>query len=167
MPTDFLSLFAVINAAQVPYVVVGGLAMLLHGIDRVTGDIDLVIDLAPGPSTDLVTTLINAGYRSFAPVDPALLANEAIREQWRLERGMEVFSLWDATNRRPTVDVLLACPIPFTELLHDSAVVTLGAVQIRVASVAHLMDMKQQTARPRDLEDVERLRLLQQRGRPS
>ena len=91
MPTDFLSLFAVMNAAQVPYVVVGGLAMLLHGIDRVTGDIDLVIDLAPGPSTDLVTALINAGYRSFAPVDPALLANEAIREQWRLERGMEVW----------------------------------------------------------------------------
>jgi hypothetical protein len=167
MPTDFLSLFALITAAQVPYVVVDGLAMLLHGIDRVTGDIDLVIDLAPGPSTDLVTTLINAGYRSFAPVDPALLANEAIREQWRLVQGMEVFSLWDATNRRPTVDVLLACPIPFTELLKDSVIVTLGAVQIRVASVAHLMDMKQQTARPRDLEDVERLRLLQQRGRPS
>ena len=80
---------------------------------------------------------------------------------------MEVFSLWDATNRRPTVDVLLACPIPFTELLKDSVIVTLGAVQIRVASVAHLMDMKQQTARPRDLEDVERLRVLQQRGRPS
>ena len=141
--------------------------MLLHGIDRVTGNIDLVIDLAPGPSTDLVTTLINAGYRSFAPVDPALLANEAIREQWRLERGMEVFSLWDSTNRRPTVDVLLACPIPFTKLLNDSVIVTLGAAQIRVASIAHLMDMKQQTARPRDLEDVERLRLLQQRGRPS
>ncbi len=167
MPTDFLSLFAVINAAQVPYVVVGGLAMLLHGIDRVTGDIDLVIDLAPSPSTDLVTTLINAGYRSFAPVDPALLANESIREQWRLVQGMEVFSLWDATNRRPTVDVLLACPIPFTELLKDSVIVTLGAAQIRVASIAHLMDMKQQTGRPRDLEDVERLRVLQQRGRPS
>ena len=167
MPTGFLSLFALMNAAQVPYVVVGVLAMLLHGIDRVTGDIDLVIDLAPGPSTDLVTTLINAGYRSFAPVDPALLANEAIREQWRLERGMEVFSLWDSTNRRPTVDVLLACPIPFTKLLNDSVIVTLGAVQIRVASIAHLMDMKQQTARPRDLEDVERLRLLQQRGRPT
>lgn len=50
MPTDFLSLFAAISAAQVPYVVVGGLAMLLHGIDRVTGGIDLVIDLASGAS---------------------------------------------------------------------------------------------------------------------
>ena len=167
MPTDFLSLFAVINAAQVPYVVVVGLALLLHGIDRVTGDIDLVIDLASGTSADLVNTLTQAGYRPFAPVDPALLANEIVREQWRLERGMEVFSLWDSTNRRPTVDVLLACPIPFTELLNDSVIVTLGAVQIRVASVAHLIGMKQQTARPRDLEDVERLRLLQQRGKTS
>jgi hypothetical protein len=38
MPTDFLSLFAALNAARIPYVVVGGLAMLLHGIDRVTGE---------------------------------------------------------------------------------------------------------------------------------
>jgi hypothetical protein len=58
-----LSLFAVMNAAQVPYVVVGGPAMLLHGIDRVTGDIDLVIDLAPGTLTDLVNTLTHAGNR--------------------------------------------------------------------------------------------------------
>jgi len=165
MPTDFLSLFAVLHAARVPYVVVGGLAMLLHGIDRVTGDIDLVIDLSPGTSTDLVEALTEAGYRPFAPVDPTLLANEAVREQWRLERGMEVFSLWDTTNRRPTVDLLLACPVPFTELLNDSVTVTIGAVQIRVASVAHLIGMKQQTARPRDLEDVERLRVLQQRGK--
>lgn len=167
MPTDFLSLFAALSAARIPYVVVGGLAMLLHGIDRVTGDIDLVIDLASGTSTDLVNALTGAGYRPFAPVDPALLANESIREQWRLERGMEVFSLWDSTNRRPTVDVLLACPVPFTELLHDSVIVTIGAVQIRVASVAHLISMKQQTARPRDLEDVERLRVLQQRDKTS
>jgi hypothetical protein len=165
MPTDFLSLFAVLNAAQVPYVVVGGLAMLLHGIDRVTGDIDLVVDLAPGTATDLVNALTHAGYRPFAPVDPALLANATVREQWRLERGMEVFSLWDTTNRRPTVDVLLACPVPFAELLNDSVTVTIGAVQIRVASVAHLIDMKQQAARPRDLEDVERLRVLPRRGR--
>ena len=165
MPTDFLSLFAVLNAAQIPYVVVGGLAMLLHGIDRVTGDIDLVIDLAPRASADLVNVLTSAGYRPFAPVDPALLANETVREQWRVERGMEVFSLWDATNRRPTVDVLLACPVPFTTLLNDSVTVTIGAVQIRVASIAHLIDMKQQTTRPRDLEDVERLRMLQQRGK--
>ena len=167
MPTDFLSLFAAINAACVPYVVVGGLAMLLHGIDRVTGDIDLVIDLASGTSTDLVNALTKAGYRPFAPVDPALLANATIREQWRLERGMQVFSLWDTTNRRPTVDVLLACPVPFTELLNDAVTVTIGAVQIRVASLAHLIGMKQQTARPRDLEDVERLRVLQQHDKTS
>jgi hypothetical protein len=79
---------------------------------------------------------------------------------------MEVFSLWDTTNRRPTIDVLLASPVPFTDLLNGSVTVTIGAVQVRVASVAHLIDMKQQTARPRDLEDVERLRILQRGEAP-
>jgi len=46
-------------------------------------------------------------------------------------------------------------------------IVTIGAVQIRVASVAHLIHMKQQTARPHDLEDFERLHVLQQRGKTS
>ena len=99
MPTDFLSLLAVINAAQVPYVVVGGLAMLLHGIDRVTADIDLVIDLAPESARAVVM---------------ALFADETIRGQWQQLHGMQVFSLWDTENRRPTVDILLAPPVSFT-----------------------------------------------------
>ena len=79
----------------------------------------------------------------------------------RTERNMEVFSLWDTTNRRPTLDVLLSSPVPFADLLRDALTVTLEGVPITVASVAHLIAMKEHTARPRDLEDVQRLRLLQ------
>ena len=160
MRTDFLGLFGTLNSARVPYVVVGGLALLLHGVDRVTADVDLVIDLATGAARDLVNAVTAAGYRPVAPVDAALLADAAIRDQWRAERNMEVFSMWDTTNRRPTLDVLLSSPVPFTDLQRDALTVTLDGVPITVASVAHLIAMKEHTARPRDLEDVQRLRLL-------
>jgi hypothetical protein len=74
---------------------------------------------------------------------------------------MEVFSLWDTTNRRPTLDVLLSSPVSFNDLRRDALTVTLDGVPVTVASVAHLIMMKEHTARPRDLEDVQRLRVLQ------
>jgi predicted nucleotidyltransferase len=46
MPTDFIGLFAMLAAAKVRFVLVGGLALVLHGLDRLTADVDLVIDLS-------------------------------------------------------------------------------------------------------------------------
>ena len=149
------------GSARVPYVVVGGLALLLHGVDRVTADVDLVTDRATDATRDLINALTAAGYRPVAPVDPALLADASIRDQWRTQPNMEVFSLWDTPNRGPTLDVLLSSPVPFTDLHRDALTVTLDGVPVTVASVAHLITMKEHTARPRDLEDVQRLRVLQ------
>ena len=44
MPTDFIGLFAILAAARVRFVLVGGLALVLHGLDRLTADVDLVIE---------------------------------------------------------------------------------------------------------------------------
>ena len=42
------SVFAALDEAGARYVVVGGLAVVLHGYARLTSDIDLVVDLRPG-----------------------------------------------------------------------------------------------------------------------
>jgi tRNA nucleotidyltransferase/poly(A) polymerase len=43
----FEPLFDALNRAHVRYVVVGGVALVLHGYPRLTVDVDLVVDLAP------------------------------------------------------------------------------------------------------------------------
>lgn len=160
MPTDFVSLFEVLLAARVRFVVVGGLAVLLHGIDRLTADVDLALDLTPEVAHRAVEALTAAGYRPMAPVDAIAFADPAQRAEWRRERGMEVFSLWDPTNRRPTVDVFAEPPIPFEDLWSDSIQVTIGALQIHIASIQHLIELKARVARPKDLEDIQRLKSL-------
>jgi len=57
MPVDFIGLFSLLVAARVQFVVVGGLALLLHGIDRLTADVDLVIDLSTDTTADTVRAL--------------------------------------------------------------------------------------------------------------
>jgi len=158
MPTDFIGLFAILAGARIRFVVVGGLALVLHGLDRLTADVDLVIDLAADRVRDAVSALTSAGYRPLAPVDPLALADPAQRHEWQATRNMQVFSFWDSTNTRPTIDVMLSNMIPFEELWSQAVVISLGGREIRVACVEHLIVMKEAAGRPQDLADVERLR---------
>lgn len=47
----FEPVLAALDAAEVRYVVVGGVAVVLHGHPRLTADLDLVIDLAAEPAS--------------------------------------------------------------------------------------------------------------------
>ena len=42
---NFERLFSVLNRNKIRYLVVGGIAVNLYGIERATADIDLVVDL--------------------------------------------------------------------------------------------------------------------------
>jgi uncharacterized nucleotidyltransferase DUF6036 len=159
MPTDIKSLFALLEAARTRYVLVGGLALVLHGIDRLTADVDLAVDLAPEEALRLVALLEQTGYRPVAPVDPKLLADPASRAAWHRERNMRVFSYWDSTGKRPTIDIFIASPIAFEELWQDAVRIDIGsALTVCVASIAHLILLKELAGRPQDLADIERLR---------
>lgn len=165
MPTDFVALFAVLDAARIRYVVVGGLALLLHGIDRLTADVDLVVDLSTDSVHDTVRALTDAGYRPLAPVDPMELADPERRAVWKSERGMQVFSFWDTRQTRPTIDIMLDAPVSFDELWECAVPMQVTGHAIRVASIKHLIRTKQAAGRPKDLADIERLQaLLAMRG---
>lgn len=160
MPTDFVALFGVLSAAQVRFVLVGGLALVLRGLDRLTADIDIVIDLSPESALDAVSALTSAGYKPLAPVDPRALADPAQRHEWQATRHMQVFSFWDSTNARPTVDIMLDPAVPFHDLWSAASEVTLGGHAVRIASVRHLIRLKEAAGRPQDLADIERLRAM-------
>lgn len=137
MPTDFLSVLRAFQDAQVRYVLVGGLAVLLHGVDRLTADIDLIVDLAPEQASRAIETLL-AGYR---PV-------------YRLMRAL---GFWDPQNRCPTVDVFAEYPMDFEKLFSAAVLMPLSGTNVRVASIHHLIELKRAAGRPRDLEDAARL----------
>lgn len=165
MPVDFLSLFLALNQGNVRYVLVGGLAAVIHGVDRITADIDLAVDLAPQSAAELMRVLVAAGFRPMLPVDVKEFADPDTRRRWRQERAMQVFSLWDPGHTRPSVDVFVEELIPFEEMWRSSQPIALHGVDIRVASIEHLIRMKTLAGRPQDLADIERLREIQ-RAKP-
>jgi len=159
----FEPFFVALNRAELRYVVVGGFAVVLHGFARLTGDIDLAIDLDATAARHAIDTFVGLGLRPRAPVDPYAFADAASRRQWAVERNMRVFSLWDPTNPMREVDVFVENPMPFDDLWSRAEVIPLEATTVRVASIPDLIAMKRAADRPQDRVDVEALEALARR----
>ena len=161
-PTNFVRIFRVLNEAEVRYVLVGGLAAVLHGVDRLTADIDLVIDLTPGEAEKAIRALTGAGLRANIPVDPLGFADPDTRRAWVADKGMRVLSFWDPAGGAPVVDLFAEHPVDFEGLWARAEVVDLGGVTCPLASREDLIAIKEAAGRDADRADAERLRDLQQ-----
>lgn len=150
-------LFEALNRADVRYVVVGGLAAVLHGHARLTADVDLVVDLAPEEARRAIETLLDLGLEPRLPVEATDFADEAIRRQWVEERGMRVFSLFDPSNPMRSLDLFAEHPIAFEQLWSRAVVFPLRSTHVRVVSVSDLIELKRLAGRPKDLQDIEAL----------
>ena len=161
MAFNIREIFAALNDAGADYVVVGGLAVILHGYLRATADLDLAVGLSPVNAGKAMNALGAIGLRPRLPVPISDFADATKREVWANERNMQVFPLWDPGNPLRSVDVFIREPVPFAALRRDAVAKDLDGVAVPVASIAHLIEMKQAAGRPRDLEDIDKLRQIQ------
>jgi hypothetical protein len=153
----------------VRYVVVGGLAVNLHGYQRFTMDIDLVIELVPDRALKVLQALEAIGYKPTVPVKLADFADPVIREGWIRDKGMMVFQM-HSDQTRVSIDIFVRYPLDFDELWNDCTKIELVNISLRIASIDHLILMKSVANRPQDLLDIEQLEkiklLLAEQGDP-
>ncbi len=102
-PSDFDVIFQALEAAQVRYLVVGRVAVVIHGHPRVTADIDLVISLESMNARRAMQARGLLGYRPRAPVLIEQFANAGYRQQWIEDKGLTVFSL--GSKEHPTTEI--------------------------------------------------------------
>jgi predicted nucleotidyltransferase len=156
----FEPIFKGLNDAGVRYVVVGGLAVVLHGHARLTADLDIIVDLDEAQARRAIETLSRLGLRPRVPVDPRDFADASIRTAWVRDRGMQVFSMVDPANPMRLVDLFVEHPIPFEELWSRSREFDLMGTPVRVASIQDLIRMKQATGRAQDADDIKALQVI-------
>ena len=142
-PATFSDVLELLERSNVPYVVISGVAVVLHGYVRPLADLDIVISAQPGEPERAQHALMLAGFVPSIPVPLAML---------------RVLRMFDQSQRE--VDVFVRYQVPFDELWADSETMTVGAGRARVASLEHLVRVKRMTGRPHDLEDIEALTLL-------
>ena len=131
--------FRCLHARDVRYVVIGGVAAIVHGVPRTTFDVDLLIEASEENASRLLAALSDAGIGSAALTNPKdLLAHEItiFRDVVRI----------DVQTRTPGVDFAGAWE---RRIERDVA-----GTKYWLLSRPDLIASKRATARPKDLEDV-------------
>lgn len=150
----FEPILAALERRGVRYVVVGGVATVLHGHPRLTADIDLVVDLEQGAARAAIAALLELGLRPRLPVDPFGFADPDVRRQWVQERGLVAFTLQDPDDPLVGVDLFADPPEDFEQLRRRAVRMRLATTDVWVASLDDLLAMKRGTGRPKDAADV-------------
>jgi uncharacterized nucleotidyltransferase DUF6036 len=149
-----------LNRAFVRYVVVGGVAVVLHGYLRTTADLDLVIQLERDNVLKAMGALRGLQYRPRAPVPAEAFADREVREGWIREKGLAVFSLWSPVHPTLEVDVFVSEPFDFDAVYARAIRVPLRKSEAIVIALEDLIDLKRQVGRAKDQEDIAALESL-------
>jgi hypothetical protein len=145
----------------VKYLIIGGVAVVAHGYERFTKDLDLVIGLERKNIIRGLRALMTRGYQMRIPVTPEQFADPALREQWRREKNMVVSQLWSDTHRRTPIGVFVYEPFDFKkELARARREPVFGKQSAPIVSYETLLDLKKSAGRSQDLLGVEKLRKL-------
>lgn len=152
-----------LNAAQVRYLVAGGLAVNAHGYLRLTMDIDLVIALDADNIGRAFRALADIGYRPSVPIDAESFAQVENRKRWQEEKAMQVLNFFNDQYPTTSLDVFVDEPFDFATEYDRSLKDMLGpGLEVRFVSIPTLIRMKEVADRPKDIDDIQHLRWIQQ-----
>ena len=153
-------LIDLLSSNKVDYVLVGGLAVALHGYQRVTMDVDVVLEMNEANLDRFIAAAEAAGLRPTVPVPIGSLRQPALIDQSYREKGMLAFSLRSPDAVATVIDVLVKPRVPYADLRRDAILIEVGPHAIPVASIDHLIEMKTGTGRGKDAVDIEALKKL-------
>lgn len=143
--------------AGVDYVLVGGLAVQLHGYLRSTFDIDLVLAMNDDNLARFIDVAWRHGLTPGIPVPIESLRNADQIAQWHREKGMLAFSLREPQAGGGVVDVIVRPEVSFENLMANAVAGDLFGRHVPVASIDDLLVMKRAANRPKDRLDIEAL----------
>lgn len=154
MVGDIEKVVAALERAGVHYMIVGGVAVVLHGHLRTTADLDLVVRLEPPHAGNAVLALSALGWRPRAPVPFESFADPASRASWMRDKGLTVFSLYNPNVQAMEIDLFVSEPFEFATVHGRAVRVQLEKTMGTVIALDDLIAMKRAAGRPGDLADI-------------
>lgn len=139
--------------AEVRFVLVGGLAVGVHGVVRATRDLDIVPDPEPGNLARLAGLLVRLEGRQIG-VD-----TEHLPHQPTDPAGLQAGGSFQVATVHGQLDILQqSATIPaHATLAADAVEIEWQGLTVKVCSLERLRDMKRRAGRPLDLLDLEQL----------
>jgi hypothetical protein len=156
----YREILAALAGARVDFIIGGGVACVLQGVERVTMDVDLAVSMQPTNLPSFLHVMQELGLRPRVPIDPASLLNPAVVKAMVEEKHALVFSFLDPDTPIRHVDIFLRSDLSYETLLPESEWVELRGISVRILTKKKLLSLKLgiQPPRAKDLLDIEFLR---------
>jgi predicted nucleotidyltransferase len=161
-------LFALADA-NVDFVVGGGVAGVLHGVERVTLDVDLALNMEPPNVEKFLGVMQELRLQPRVPVPPRdLMSGEAV-QRMIAEKNAIVFSFVDFDRPLRQVDIFLRRDLSFAELNRGAQAILIEGRTIKIIGIETLLELKRSISplRDKDLIDIKELEKLQARREKS
>jgi hypothetical protein len=150
----FKDLFSSLNQASIKYMVAGGIAVNLYGIERATADVDIVLEREKRNLSKFIRVAKKLGLKPKIPVKLEDFIDPEKRKSWRMDKGMMVFSLYDPKNPFFLIDIFTEIPFDFDEVYRQRNRISFENIVIPVVPIKKLIAMKEESDRPQDRADV-------------
>lgn len=142
---------------NVPYALVGGLAVALHGAVRGTMDIDCIIPLTKADFIACESALRKIGFVPRLPVTAEEVFN--FREEYIKNRNLIAWSFYNRQNPLQIVDIIITKDLRTLTKVSKK----FGLNRVDILSIDDLIAMKRESDRPQDIEDVKMLEALREK----
>jgi len=144
---NYINFLQALNSTNTEYLLVGGFAVVVHGHNRTTGDMDLWINHTKENHSRLKEALVNEGY-GLADVDQAI---DALSKETKLTIWIEN----DLIELLPIYSSLLQFETAYKKRFK----VEFGnGIQVPVIDLDHLIETKIKSGRDKDLWDASELK---------
>ena len=146
-----------LSDAGVDFVVIGGVAVVVQGSPRFTGDLDISYATDPENLSRLGRLLIELGARLRGVDDDLPFVPD--------ERSLRQVPMLTLTTCDGDLDLLVDPPGSpgYAALKRNAKRIELEGREVLIASIDDLIAMKSATARPQDLVDLESLEIARRR----
>lgn len=155
-----IELIAFLADNDVAFVICGGMAAVYHGVERMTMDLDISLDMEPGNVQRFLETVRELGLVPRAPVPPESLLEPDTLRRFVQEKNARVFTFWDPETPYRQIDVFLTDDQSYALLKDFTVNAKVDGRTVRVLSMQKLLELKTRIPNPRDKDrlDIEALK---------
>lgn len=141
---DFRDFLQALNARNVEYILVGGMAVILHGYVRTTGDMDVWVNRTRENYQKIIEAFSDFGMPLFDMTEANFLSDS--------------FDVWSFGVSPIKIELLTAVKgLNFDEAFKNAQFYTEEGISIRFLHLNNLIQSKKASGRYKDLDDIDQL----------
>jgi len=144
---SYKPIFQALHDAQLKYLVVGGIAVNLHGYPRFTGDVDILLALDHDNLRKMHDLMEKMHYERRVPVDIQDLDDEAKVREWMETKNLSAYTFVNPTHPQFSIDIIVGDSLKFGEYDGRKMLVEMWDLSIPVVSIDDLIAMKRKIDR--------------------